>query len=504
MSQVNLSEADLLQSITRESFYEFVREFWDTLIQEEPVWNWHIEYLCDELQVVAERVIAGKAKEYDLIINIPPGTTKSTICSQMFPSWVWTKMAWARFIAASYEHNLALNFARRSRDIVESEKYQAAYKFKKVDDLIIPVSPMDQEGESMALKDDQNAKGHYENIFTGDRKSVGAGGNITGSHGHFILVDDPINPKEAVSEAGLKNVNRWMSETLPSRKVDKAVTPTILIMQRLHQDDPTGHLLAKGRGNIKHICLPCDTSYDIKPARLKLKYVKPEGEEHGLLDPVRLSRAVLDEQRADLGEYGYAGQYGQSPVPLGGGMFKIDKINIDIPPLPIEFVVIVRYWDKAGTKNAGAHTAGVLMGIDQLKRFWVLDVVRGQWDSGTRERIIKQTAQNDAQHYEGKVIVGLEQEGGSGGKESAENTVINLRGYTVRVDRPVGDKVTRADPYSVQVNIGNVYVPKGAEWWDAYRSELQFFPFSKYKDQVDASSGAFALVNNPQPHRGAL
>lgn len=478
----SLSEADLCQSVCRESFYKFVQEFWEVIIPEDPVWNWHVKYLCDELQAMAELVFKRKKKLHDLIVNIPPGTTKSTICSVMFPAWVWTRMPEARIISASYEHGLALNFARKSRDIILSEKYQATFRFK-LDPKTKKWRPStDKDAAPIVLQDDQNAKSHYENMAKGDRKAVGAGGNITGSHAHFILVDDPLNPKEAVSEAGLKRVNRWMTETLPSRKVDKAVTPTILIMQRLHQDDPTGHLLAKAKDNVKHICLPAEKSDLVRPARLKLKYV------NGLLDPVRLSPEVLKEARDDLLEYGYAGQFMQSPVPLGGGSFKVERLSFDTPP--IAWRRKVRYWDKAGTSGGGAFTAGVLMGEDMKGRFWVLDVIRGQWDSGRREDTIKATAMLDKKN----VYVGVEQEPGSGGKESAEATVRRLAGYRVKIDRVTGSKELRADPFSSQVNSGNVSIKKDAPWVPAFLDEMRFFPYSRYKDQIDAASGAFARL----------
>lgn len=474
-----ISEADLVQSICRESFFEFVKEFWEVIIPEEPVWNWHIEFICWELQQIAERVFKGEEKAYDEIFNIPPGTTKSTICSIMFHPWCWCRAPWIRIISTSYEHTKAVEFARKARDIVLSEKYQATFRFKKVGRRYEPST--DADAIPITLKNDQNTKGFYENTFHGDRKSAGTDGNVTGSHSHIILVDDPANPKAVLSDADRKTINDFMSETLPSRKVNKAISVTILIMQRLHQDDPTGSWMAKLKTNVRHVCLPCDDSWPIKPERLKSKYID------GLLDPVRLSRSVLAEARKDLGEYGYAGQYGQQPVPPGGGLFKIDRIKFDIPPARVKFVRLCRYWDKAATKDAGAYSCGVLMGKDSDGKFWILDVIRGQWDSAERERIIKQTAVND-----GKLVVTkVEQEPGSGGKESAQSTIRNLAGHNISAERPTGDKSQRADPFSSQVNGENVYVPKNASWWPDYRAEMQFFPFSKYKDQIDASSGAF-------------
>ena len=178
-------------------------------------------------------------------------------------------------------------------------------------------------------------------------------------------------------------------------------------------------------------------------------------------------------------------------------MFKVDRLRFEdvVPPLTKE----VRYWDKAGSHGRGCYTVGVRMGRDDKGHFWVTDIVRGQWDAEERERKIEETAKEDGI----KVTVWVEQEPGSGGKESAEATQRRLAGYIVRLDRPSGDKVLRADPYAVQVNGGNVYV-RTAEWNREYREELRFFPNSKYKDQVDASSGAFAAICHARLPVGAL
>ena len=117
-------DRDLLEaSLCRDSFYDFVRLFWHIIIPEEPIYNWHIEYLCQELQEIAERVFRGETKKHDLVINISPGTTKSTICSVMFPAWVWTRMPSCRSICASYAYSLAMDLSRRSRDLVQSKKW---------------------------------------------------------------------------------------------------------------------------------------------------------------------------------------------------------------------------------------------------------------------------------------------------------------------------------------------------------------------------------------------
>lgn len=452
-------EEELVASICKENFFDFVVEFWDTIIEEEFTYNWHIEYICNELQIVAERVFEGKPKLYDLVINVPPGSTKSTICSQMFPAWVWTKMASAKFICGSYAYPIALKDSLKTRDIVQSEKYQKSFP--------------------ILLREDENTKGLFTNMQTGFRLSVSVGGMVTGYHGHFLMMDDPINPEEAFSDAEIKGVSRWMESTLPSRKIDKKITPLILIQQRLHEADPSGELLARKRDKIKHICLPGELTDRVSPPELAAKYVD------GLLDPVRLPREVLDELQADMGPYGYAGQVLQDPVPLGGGMFEVDKIKL-VDEIPFKVVRQVRSWDKAGTEGGGAWSVGLEMGVSAKNEFAITDIRRGQWGSAKREDMIRATAEEDGDDIE----VVLEIEGGSGGKESGENTVRNLAGFKIYTFHPTGDKETRAYPLSSQVGGGSVYCLKRS-WTKAFLHELRYFPNGKYKDQVDAASAAF-------------
>jgi predicted phage terminase large subunit-like protein len=196
---------------------------------------------------------------------------------------------------------------------------------------------------------------------------------------------------------------------------------------------------------------------------------------------------VMEDMEADLGQYGYAGQIGQNPVPPGGGMFKVESFQYTSHTLnPSNIQQSVRYWDKAGSENAGAYTVGVLMHRLTSGKFLITDVKRGQWASEQREAIIRQTAEADGI----KVKVWHEQEPGSGGKDSARATTLNLAGFSCEAEPPVGNKVARADTYSVQVNNGNVIL-QTADWNREFVEEHRFFPFSTYKDQVDAASGCF-------------
>lgn len=381
----------------------------------------------------------------------------------------------ARFISGCYSERLSLDHSRKSRDVVLSDKYRALFP-------------------DIKLRHDQDTKGYFANTLGGMRFATGVGGSVTGMHAHFIDIDDPLDPLGALSDLTIAEANNWIIETLGDRKVDKMLTPTAMVMQRVHQNDPTGMWLERG-GRIRHICWPADTTWEVKPESFKEFYSA-----EGLLDSRRLPREVLEEAQS-RGESYYAGQYGQSPIPRGGAMFKVDRLHYaSIPPSHWKRGPF-RFWDKAGTKGGGAFTAGIKGAIDFEDRLWILDMQRGQWDSGTRERIILDTAKLDGR----KCRVGVEQEPGAAGKESAENTARNLTlsGFRCVCDKATGDKETRADPFSVYVNIGKVVILT-APWNRVFVEEMRFFPVSTYKDQIDAGSGMFANLVKRRIKVGAL
>lgn len=482
LKEVSFTESSLVRSVCQESLFEFTKEFWPVVSKQTPVWNWHIRVLCNEMQRCAERVFRNLPNPYDIVINIPPGTTKSTVVSEMFPAWVWTRMPSAQFICGSHTYTIAHELARRSKDVVASPKYQAAFN----------------QDNQLTLKTD--AIDQFINQAGGWRLAVGAGA-VTGYHGHFILIDDPIDPLSTKSVADREKAVDWMKGTLSTRKVDKIVTPTILVMQRLNQGDPSGLMLGEIRDMswgtpVRHICLPWKLSPLVKPEKYRAYY----DEETGLLDPIRFPEKSGEEYRIKLGKFGFACQMEQNPVPLEGGLIKVEKFRYEHPVPLVHFKKLVRFWDKAGTHQGGKRTAGVLLGLDGHKRIWVLDVIIGQWSAGDREKVIKDTALRDGN----RVTIGIEQEPGSGGKESAENTVRNLMGMNCTVQRPTGDKEWRADPFAAMVDIGNVFVRADAAWIPEYVEELRYFPNGTFSDQTDATSGAFNLIAGDNVHMGAV
>jgi predicted phage terminase large subunit-like protein len=171
-------------------------------------------------------------------------------------------------------------------------------------------------------------------------------------------------------------------------------------------------------------------------------------------------------------------------------MFPVARFQIvDAMPAPKLIAKTVRSWDKAGTADGGAFTAGAKMHKLYDGMFLISDMRRGQLAALEREQLIKQTASVDGPDV--RIIV--EQEPGSGGKESAEATIRMLAGYTAIADKPTGAKEIRADPYAAQVQAGNVQLLKG-DWNREFLDEHEHFPVGTYMDQVDACSAAFSAL----------
>lgn len=468
---------ELRAGICRDSFYDFVQEFWPEISHETPIWNWHIPYLCQEVQLVAERIFAGLPALYDLVINISPGTSKSSVVSVMLPVWCWTRMPSFRSICGSYTHLLALDLSRKSRDIVRSDKFRLYYP-------------------DILLRDDQATKGYFANDSGGMRYAVGVCGSVLGMHAHLLLPDDPVDPLQVHSEADLKTVHYWMDQILPSRKVDKEVSAMIMIMQRLAEDDPTGHLLAKPGRPVKHICLPAEVTEHIEPPELRERYIE------GLMDPIRMSRAVLNRERLARGEFDYARQFLQSPVPLAGGLFKITFFNKRLPAAPYN-ANRVRYWDLASSSGeASCHTAGTLLARDGKGDWFVEHVIVGHWEPRERLEQMQAIALRDrakyGPRYEPDIVV--EHEGGSSGIDAYKYLAGQMAGYRIYPDRPSGSKEDRARPFAAQCAAGNVYLIQDTSWAiDDWIKELCAFPSTKLRDRVDSSSGAFHWLLSKKP-----
>lgn len=426
--------------------------------------NWHIHAICEHLEAVSR----GEIKR--LVINLPFRMLKSTIVSQAFPVWEWITSPHLQYLTASYAKDVATRDAVDSRKIIESDAYQMAW------------------GDVYQMTSDQNVKTRYENNKKGSRVVTATDAAGTGFGGNRIIIDDPVSATEADSAVARAASIEWWRGTASTRLNNPQEDAIIVIHQRLHVDDLTGYLLAEETG-WEHLVLPMRFDPELRKTT-SLGFVDPRKEAGELLNPARLDETTVIEMEARLGHYHTRAQLQQAPEVRGGALFEWQKVEI-VDAIPAMRQVI-RYWDKAGTKGGGAYTAGVKMGLGADGLFYILDAVRGQWAAPERESVIKTTAGLDGQ----SVRIWIEQEPGSGGKESAEATIRNLAGYTVKAERPTGDKETRADPLAVQVEAGNVRALRGT-WNKDYFDEMKSFPTGKYKDQIDASSGAFNKLAVP-------
>lgn len=442
----------LLKSLAEDSFHEFVRQAW-AIVEPDVEYrdNWHIGALCDHLSAVND----GKIKQ--LLINVPPGAMKSLLVCVFWPAWVWARSPAKRFLFASYSDGLTMRDSVRCRNILSSDWYQGNWSIK--------------------FKDDQNTKGLFENSQGGWRLSTSVGGKGTGLHPDYIVADDPNNAREAESEADRQNVIDWWDGTISTRGVSRGVSQ-IVVQQRLHTMDLTGHLM--GKGTWDHICLPMRYEAD-RMKTTSLGFQDPRNRDGDLLWPALFTGDIVERLEKTMGIHHVAGQLQQRPAPRGGGMFKREWF--DVLGYEPQFVRMIRFWDKAGTSTgSGARTAGVLVGRTEKGMFVILDVVKERLGAVEREALIKRMAIVDAQRYDGCVTTYVEQEPGSGGKESAEATVRNLAGFDCRIERVTGAKEVRAEPMAAQASVGNVKLLKG-KWNEEFLDEIEVFPVGRLKDQ---------------------
>jgi predicted phage terminase large subunit-like protein len=441
----------------------FVREAWDILEPGNPFLpNWHIELICEYLSSISR----GERKR--LVFNMPPRYGKSLLISVFWPCWEWTFRPEERWVFASYAQNLADDHSLARRTLIESDWYQSRW------------------GDVFELRGDQNQKREFRNDRRGTMIATSVGGTATGKGGNRLVVDDPVNPKQAESEILRHRADEWFGRTLSTRLNDKKRGVVVLVMQRLHQDDLTAKCLELG---YEAVVMPgvAEKAEDVIFPSGRIVHREPGD----LLWPAREGPVEIEQARLSLGEYGWASQYGQRPAPMGGGIFQVGKFQlIDEAPPDIYHADKVRYWDKASLPSGlGARTAGVLMWKTHEGNYYIVDVVKGRWSPGERERVIRDTAEDDGH----EVTIWVEREPGSGGLESYQATARNLDGFDVREDNVHDSKSMRWRPFASQIEAGNVYVVR-ASWTASFLDELSLLPFGSLKDMADAAAGAYAKL----------
>lgn len=458
-------DADGIRARCR-SLVGFVREAWAVLEPNVPyVHGWHIDAVCAHLEAISDGRITR------LLINIPPGTMKSLLVGVFWPAWEWTRNPALRYLTTSYSENYAKRDARRMRDLVESEWYQALW------------------GEQITLT--RAGEKSFANTAQGGREALPFS-SLTGGRGDRVIIDDPHSTETAESEADRATTTRIFRESVPTRLNDPIKSAIVVIMQRLHEQDVSGQIINLGLG-YDHLMLPMEFEPE-RRCRTSIGFEDPRSYPGELLFPERFPREVIERDKIPMGSYAVAGQFQQRPAPRDGGLFKRAWLPV-VKELPVGINRWVRAWDFGATKGGGDPTAGVKVGRGPDGIFYIAHVVREQAGPADVERIVMATAASDGQ----SCTVRLPQDPGAAGKAYVATLVKMLAGYAVKVVAPTGDKFTRATPAAAQAEVGNVRLLQGP-WNEAFIDELCSFPSGAHDDQVDALSDAInELALAPAP-----
>jgi predicted phage terminase large subunit-like protein len=454
-----LSSAETIRGRCR-TLAGFVREAWHVLEPDaEYVHNWHIDAICDHLEAVTRGDINR------LLINVPPGSSKSLIVSVMWPAWEWGPAGKRsmRYLTTAFNDGPVKRDTRKCRDLIASDWYQNLW----------PDVELTRTGETS-----------FANSATGTREGVPFG-SLTSQRGDRLIIDDPHSTVTAESETERQNTTRKFREGAVNRLNDQKRSAIVVIMQRLHEQDISGVILSLGM-NYVHLMLPMEFDPE-RACETRIGFKDPRTDEGQLLDPERFPRSEVEDLQRDMGSYAFSGQYQQRPTPRSGGMFQRSDFEV-VDAIPARVKRRVRAWDFAASKAKPGKqpdwTAGLRMALADGV-FYVEHVVRGRWSASEVERILKNTASQDGT----EVTIRQPQDPGAAGKADAETKVRLLAGYNVRTQVVTGDKATRARPASAQAEAGNVKLLRG-DWNEAFLDEVCSFPNAMFDDQVDAFADA--------------
>lgn len=458
------------------SLAQFVKSSWHLIEPGTPlIWNWHLDVMCAYLEAVQ----AGGIKR--LIINVPPGSMKSSIVSVCYPVWVWIHKPEHRFLGITNEQGLALRDALKAKTIIQSNWFQQKWPLE--------------------FSKDQNEKILYQNEKRGFRQSLGITASITGKRGDTLLIDDPHDSTQVESEVQRQTVLDTYDYKISTRLNDPKNSAIILIMQRLHEDDLTGHLLRKKEMKWTHLVIPME--YEGAPAFNALKDLgrndlrDPRTKDGQLFFPKRFDRLSVNSLKEDLGEYGIAGQLQQRPSPKGGGILKRMwwKLWDDDKPLP-HCEHIFTSWDTAYSEKdlkSNSYSAMTMWGVfwhEQEQRYCLilLDAWDGQVDYPDlrqRARDIERDKQPDCHLIEKKA--------------SGQSLIQDLRraNVMVRTYNPDRDKVARAYAVSAMLQSGQIFTPD-RRWADRIIDMLAVFPngSAPSSDYTDTCTQAWLYLRN--------
>jgi predicted phage terminase large subunit-like protein len=417
----------------------------------------------DLLTSYLEKVRRGKICR--LIINMPPRSLKSHCASIALPAWILGHDPSTQIICASYGQELADRLARECRSLMSAPFYQAMFATR------------------FSLQ--KQATAEFETTQKGYRLSTSVGGALTGRGADFLIIDDPLKPDDAVSDLRRRAVNDWYDNTLYSRLNNKAHGAIVIIMQRLHEDDLIGHVLAQEQWEV--LSFPAiaerDEERTFETPYGQRRFARTQGE---ALHPEREPLEVLDRIRLALGSYNFAGQYQQAPAPLGGGIIKSDWFQTydQVPP---NLDTIVQSWDTAsGKAEFNSYSVCTTWGV-KGNQIYLLHVFRKRLDYPNLKRAVR----NQADAYQAKVIL---IENRSSGIALIQEMISEGASGITKYEPEGGDKVARMSVQTAAIENGFVYLPRDAPWLANYLHELLTFPEGTYSDQVDSTAQALDWI----------
>jgi len=429
--------------------------------------------VCETL----DQVVAGKIDR--LMLFSPPQHGKSELASVRLPAYWLGRRPNDPIILTSYAGSLAERNSRQARQVVEGQEFSRLF----------PGITTSQESRAVARWE----IGGYRGALV----AAGVGGPITGHGAMLGVIDDPFqNWEQAASEAYSQRVWDWWRTTFRTRIWERGAV--VLIMTRWQETDLAGRLLREpdaGRWTVLRFPALAETQKARDDNNKYLGLAQGEADPLGRepeteLCPLRFSKAELMRIKQSVGSMAWASLYQGVPRPVEGGLLQKAWFQ-KIRECPQAAPVRVRYWDKAGTEDGGAYTAGVRLSIGHDLRVTIENVRRGQWAAHERRRVMLETARADRLLFGNTVVIVVEQEPGSGGKDSAEDDIRMLAGFPAFKDRPTGAKVVRLQPLIAQAGILNVYMVEGP-WNEEFVDELAAAPNNAFWDQCDAAGGAYS------------
>jgi predicted phage terminase large subunit-like protein len=445
------------RALLRSDFTAFIERSFNELNPTTPyLSNWHIEVIAAELEACRR----GETKR--LIINVPPRSLKSHCVSVAFPAWLLGHDPSAQIIVASYAQELANKLSSDCRSLFASSFYRDLF--------------------STRLSPQRQAVQEFMTTHQGFRLSTSIGGVLTGRGADFIIIDDPLKPDEALSDTLRKAVNDWFDHTLYSRLNNKRSGCIVLIMQRLHEDDLVGHVL--GVEPWKVIRFPAIAEEDETHVIQSLYGTRRVGRRAGeALHPEREPLEVLNHLREALGEYNFAGQYQQSPAPLGGGLVKAEWFKIySAVDLPAKFELIFQSWDTANKPTELSDYSVCTTWGAKDKRLYLLNVYRKRVSYPELKRAVREQAEAFGA---GTILI----EDKASGTQLIQE-LVNEGVHSIKKYEPTMDKTMRMHSVTSTIENGFAHLPGKAAWLGEYLQELTSFPNGKYDDQADSTSQA--------------